>query len=79
MVDLDRQVVELCREHLPHHHQGAFDDARAMLVHDDARKFLETDRRQYDVMIMDLVDPLEGRPGVSPVHRGGITTSPGPV
>ena len=62
MVDLDRQVVELCREHLPQHHQGAFDDARTTLVHDDARKYLETDTSQYDVMIMDLVDPLEGGP-----------------
>ena len=62
MVDLDRQVVELCREHLPQHHRGAFDDPRTTLRHDDARKFLETDSRQYDVMIMDLVDPLEGGP-----------------
>ena len=62
MVDLDEQVVELCRVHLPQHHQGAFKDARTTLIHDDARKFLETDSRQYDVMIMDLVDPLEGGP-----------------
>ena len=27
MVDLDEQVVRLCREHLPQHHQGAFEDA----------------------------------------------------
>ena len=62
MVDLDERVVQLCREHLPQHHQGAFEDARTELIHDDARKFLETDSRQYDVMIMDLVDPLEGGP-----------------
>ena len=62
MVDLDEKVVQLCREHLPQHHQGAFDDSRTTLIHDDARKFLETDSRQYDVMIMDLVDPLEGGP-----------------
>ena len=62
MVDLDERVVQLCREHLPQHHQGAFDDARTTLIHDDARKFLENDSRQYDVMIMDLVDPLEGGP-----------------
>ena len=62
MVDLDPQVVELCREHLPQHHQGAFDDPRARLVHDDARAYLENSAQQYDVMIMDLVDPLEGGP-----------------
>ena len=62
MVDLDQQVVELCREHLPQHHQGAFDDPRAELVFGDARKYLETSSQQFDVMIMDLVDPLEGGP-----------------
>ena len=62
MVDLDRQVVDLCRQHLPQHHQGAFDDPRANLVFDDARKYLETSSQQFDVMIMDLVDPLEGGP-----------------
>ena len=62
MVDLDRQVVELCREHLPQHHQGAFDDPRTTLVFDDARKYLESSSQQFDVMVMDLVDPLEGGP-----------------
>ena len=28
MVDLDREVVELCREHLPTWHRGAMDDPR---------------------------------------------------
>ena len=62
MVDLDRQVVELCREHLPQHHGGAFDDGRTDLVYDDARGFLQSTDQTFDVMIMDLVDPLEGGP-----------------
>ena len=62
MVDLDQQVVELCREHLPQHHGGAFDDRRTELAFDDARGFLQSTDQTYDVMIMDLVDPLEGGP-----------------
>ncbi len=62
MVDLDQKVVELCREHLPQHHGGAFDDGRTELVFDDARGYLETTDQCFDVMIMDLVDPLEGGP-----------------
>ena len=62
MVDLDQQVVELCREHLPQHHRGAFDDGRAELVFDDARGYLQSTDQSFDVMIMDLVDPLEGGP-----------------
>ncbi|HEU0020551.1 MAG TPA: polyamine aminopropyltransferase [Dehalococcoidia bacterium] len=60
MLDLDREVVNLCRRYLPQHHQGSFDDPRVELLHQDARAYLENCSRQFDVMVMDLVDPLEG-------------------
>ena len=60
MVDLDAEVVELCRRYLPQHHQGSFDDSRVVLLHEDARAYLRDTDQQFDVMIMDLVDPLEG-------------------
>ena len=59
MIDLDREVVELCQAHLPDHHQGSFDDPRVTLRHEDARGFLQSGGDGYDVMILDLVDPLE--------------------
>ena len=59
MIDLDREVVELCRAHLPDHHQGSFDDSRVTLRHEDARAFLQSGDEGYDVIILDLVDPLE--------------------
>jgi spermidine synthase len=60
MVDLDAEVVELCRRYLPQHHQGSFDDPRLELLHQDARAYLRDTDQQFDVMLMDLVDPLEG-------------------
>ncbi|NQW23962.1 MAG: polyamine aminopropyltransferase [SAR202 cluster bacterium] len=60
MVDLDPEVVELCRKYLPNHHQGSFDDPRTNLLHEDARGYLENNSDTYDVIILDLVDPLEG-------------------
>ena len=36
MVDLDELVVSMCRKYLPNHHQGAFDDPRLTLLHEDA-------------------------------------------
>ena len=60
MVDLDAEVVELCRRYLPRHHQGSFDDPRLELLHEDARGYLRDTNQQFDVMLMDLVDPLEG-------------------
>ena len=59
MVDLDSKVVELCRSYLPEHSDGAFDDSRAQIVHQDARKYLSECEESYDVVILDLVDPLE--------------------
>ena len=59
MVDLDERVVELARQHLPTHSRGAFDDPKTRLLHQDARGFLEGTKDGYDVMILDLVDPLE--------------------
>ena len=59
MLDLDGEVVELCRRFLPQHHQGSFDDPRVKLVHQDAREYLSAGDETFDVMVMDLVDPLE--------------------
>ena len=60
MIDLDTEVVALCREYLPNHHQGSFDDPRTNLLHEDARGYLENTSESYDAIILDLVDPLEG-------------------
>lgn len=62
MVDLDREVVELCREHLPGHHQGALDDPRLTLHIGDAGAFFRESSERFDVIVLDLPDPTEGGP-----------------
>ena len=62
MVDIDREVVELCREYLPDHHRGAFDDPRMELHHADALAFLEETTERFDVAVIDVPDPLEAGP-----------------
>ena len=62
MVDIDREVVELCRQYLPNHHRGSFDDPRLELHYADALKFLEDTRERFDVAVIDVPDPLEGGP-----------------
>lgn len=59
MVDIDRELVELCRTHLAAFHRGAFDDPRVRLIHADGRGFLEQDDAFYDVVILNLVDLLD--------------------
>jgi len=62
MVDIDEEVVSLCRRLLPSWHQNAFDDPRAELHFADARKYLEESTDKFDVILIDLVDPLEQGP-----------------
>jgi len=62
MVDIDEEVVNLCRRLLPSWHQNAFDDPRTELYFSDARRYLEETSQTFDVVIIDLVDPLEEGP-----------------
>jgi spermidine synthase len=62
MVDLDGEVVDICRRFLPNHHRGAFDDPRTELHFRDAKQYLETTGDTYDVIIIDLPDPQEEGP-----------------
>ena len=62
MVDLDEEVVNICREHLPTWHQGAFDDPRTRLLFENARNVLEREDRTYDVIICDLSEPVDDGP-----------------
>lgn len=62
MVDIDPEAVAACRQHLGEFHQGAFDDPRVQVVHDDARAALERSDTAFDVVIVDVTDPLAGGP-----------------
>ena len=62
MVDIDEEVVSLCRRFLPSWHQNAFDDHRTELHFVDARKYLAQSSDEFDVIIIDLADPLEEGP-----------------
>jgi thermospermine synthase len=61
MVDIDGEVVRFCRENLEEN-DAAFKDKRLELVIDDAKAWIEQHDSKFDVIIMDLDDPLEGGP-----------------
>ena len=62
MVDIDGDLVDLCREHLAEMHQGAFDDPRADVVIGDALAYLRDHGEKFDAIIIDLTDPSEEGP-----------------
>ena len=64
MVDIDGELVELCKEHLNDWHQGSFDDPRAELIIGDGRAFLENTERTFDVVICDITDFLDHGPAL---------------
>ena len=66
MVELDRGVIDLCREHMPALSGGAFDDKRTDLMISDGVRFVaETDRR-FDAIIVDSHGPRRTRSGAVP-------------
>jgi spermidine synthase len=58
MIELDREVVALCRRHLGTICGQAFDDPRAELRIEDGAKFLAATDRRFDVIIVDSTDPV---------------------
>jgi spermidine synthase len=58
LCEIDRSVIDLCREHFPDISAGAYDDPRTRVVIADGTKFVaETDER-FDVILVDSTDPI---------------------
>ena len=64
MVDIDEELVNLCRQHLSSWSEGAYEDPRLELIIGDGRKFLEQTEETFDVAIVDLNDPTEESPAI---------------
>jgi spermidine synthase len=62
MVDIDEEVVTRCKALLPEWHQGAFDDPRAEVRFMDARRYLEETDERFDVILIDISEPVEEGP-----------------
>lgn len=58
MVEIDATVVEMCKQFLPNHSRGAFDDPRLNLVIDDGMRFVANCKETFDVIISDSTDPI---------------------
>lgn len=58
MVEIDRGVVDMSREHLPSLSAGAFDDPRLDLVITDGAKYVAETADRFDVIIVDSTDPI---------------------
>lgn len=57
-VELDPEVVQLGRRVLGREATSALDDPRVRLIHEDGRRYVRTTGSRYDVIIVNLPDPL---------------------
>lgn len=57
MVEIDEQVVNVCKEYLPQT-ACAFDDPRLTLYIEDGLKFVRRKENEYDLIIVDSTDPF---------------------
>jgi len=58
MVEIDKVVVDLCREHMPAISEGIFDDPRFKLIIGDGAEVIRADKGRHDVIIIDSTDPI---------------------
>jgi spermidine synthase len=58
LCEIDRSVIDLCREHFPDVSAGAFDDKRTNVVIADGTKFMHEADAQFDVILVDSTDPI---------------------
>ncbi|MCR9221473.1 MAG: polyamine aminopropyltransferase [Alphaproteobacteria bacterium] len=58
MVEIDPDVIDFSREHLPSLSAGAFDDPRLELVIADGCRFMKETAKRFDVIIVDSTDPI---------------------
>jgi spermidine synthase len=59
MVDLDEAFVDLCKRLIPGWAEGAWDDPRLELRHEDIVRYLEHTPGGFDVVVGDLIDASE--------------------
>lgn len=91
MVDIDELVCNMCRKEMPEWADGAFEDPRLEVHYTDAHAFLKQYDGTFDVIIMDIADPIEAGPGyvlyteefyqyaVTKLNKGGyFVTQSGP-
>lgn len=57
MVEIDKQVVDVCKEYFPETASG-FSDPRVTLHFEDGLKYVRTKQNEYDLIIVDSTDPF---------------------
>ncbi len=74
-VEIDDHVVELSKKYLPEVSGGAYDDPKVELVIADGAQFLRETEEKFDLIVMDLTDPVPGSPAEALFTEGFYATA----
>ena len=58
LVDIDDELIDLCKHYLPSISSGAFEDSRVRVSSGDGAIFVEQTEERFDVIIVDSTDPI---------------------
>ena len=58
LCEIDRGVIDLCRNYFPEVSAGAYDDPRTRIVIADGTKFVAETGDRFDVIMIDSTDPV---------------------
>src|SRR3990172_214543 len=58
LCEIDRGVIDLCRQYFPEVSAGAYDNPRARIVIADGTKFVAETPDRFDVIMVDSTDPV---------------------
>ena len=59
VVEVDGTLVDICKKHYPELANGGFDNSRVRLLIDDGYKYIQKTTSNYDVIIVDVTDPVK--------------------
>ncbi len=57
-VEIDSEVIETCKQYLPNHSRGAFNDRRVTVIIEDGVEYVGKSTDRFDVIISDSTDPI---------------------
>lgn len=62
LVEIDRTVIDVCREFIPSIAAGALQDPRVEVIIADGMQFAKDTKEKFDIIALDLTDPIPDGP-----------------
>lgn len=64
IVEIDEEVIETVKKHLPNIPRGSFEDPRVKIIIEDGKIYVNKAKEKFDVILMDLTDPEPTGPSI---------------